>query len=1170
MRNLIIVQRLVLAAVIALVAVEGLSAEVVWSGGAGVEADGSYHWTNRLNWVGGAIPANGDIVVFRNVGDLTVRHPNSGDFRALRFEGGNVTLTAANKTGWGFGVSNAASNELYVASGSTVSHDGIVISKNLSHSLYKTGGGTFMYRQIGGDASGNYFRSVVVAEGTLQGQTTESVDALRMCALKLIVGSGATFYARTCKFITTMEIVMEEGSKLHLRGWATRNSIGGLSGCGEVFDTSSSYSPLFITVPEGADQVFSGTFNDKIQPQIAKASKARWVLGATNVFENAGTTTASQWLSFLPGVKGPFVFGADYRCNSGGFPLHLADTDGNPVAVIARIDGSANTFCVDGPGDFYIKAGTTTLTNRQVQLTGVFGVKGGTTTLGDGTAFGSFDFSTISGLDVAGGTLKINNSGATTCGAKVTGGGTLDVRSPMTFGNFRKTSGATTLSADMTMADGEANLGNFTFSADGVALRQLGGTLVADSAPTIGGSASSANLILDGGTVRIPFTTAAPKAPFNTASGTLSVSAGEGGATLHALTYLDGGVEIHYGLNVLVSRAIASAAGGVDGGIIHRGAPFFSYSARPSISGPFAVDGTAVHVASGASLSGDGGFFGSGDFVLRNGQLAIDARAASGTLTLGGTGKALKVGGGSLVFLRKSSGDPAQSVEVPSMTFEPGGMLVLRDDVAKVGADGASSVKVTEGSVPVSSASGRVLANVFGLKNLEIGFLGYDSSRGFVPLSGVLSQSTFSGSTSGTVLRFVQNAGAWYETPASASYAAEAMAIADQMTVKLGANTTLTIGDGVNTGVLAMEKTAQLQAAAGAGVSFGAAEGLVVVGGYTSGESSRSTLSAPILAGAGLSIMGVADNSVFRAVNLSGANAYSGVTRVGSACVYAQNAACFSSGDVYVIGGERHGGQVRFDVEGGTWANGFHVAGTGIRHSEYNGRMGNGALSFKKNGTVSGAVELTAPARIATWSADVTGTLSGVVSGDRLDVAQSPGVIVLSGANTYTGGTYIVRATLALARGDSAGTGPVVLEDGTLVFENAEAATFTNALSGVGTVALKGTAPVAFHCDVSGLDAALDLAGTRQTFDELPPFDSITNSQTAKATIALSGGLGTVDWGDRTIGGKISLAVGEGSLLDLGGRTVDVYRIEPGSEGRIVNGTVNESNPAAGLILICK
>jgi hypothetical protein len=54
------------------------------------------------------------------------------------------------------------------------------------------------------------------------------------------------------------------------------------------------------------------------------------------------------------------------------------------------------------------------------------------------------------------------------------------------------------------------------------------------------------------------------------------------------------------------------------------------------------------------------------------------------------------------------------------------------------------------------------------------------------------------------------------------------------------------------------------------------------------------------------------------------------------------------------------------------------------------------------------------------------------------------------------------------------------------------------------------------------------------------------------------------------LGGRISLAVVEGTILDLGGRAIEVFRLEIDTASRIVNGTVKEERPLGGMNIIVK
>ena len=61
--------------------------------------DGTYCWTNGQNWVGGAVPAAGDIVVFSPSDDLTVKRPTSGNIGGMRFEAETLRSPAVERDG---------------------------------------------------------------------------------------------------------------------------------------------------------------------------------------------------------------------------------------------------------------------------------------------------------------------------------------------------------------------------------------------------------------------------------------------------------------------------------------------------------------------------------------------------------------------------------------------------------------------------------------------------------------------------------------------------------------------------------------------------------------------------------------------------------------------------------------------------------------------------------------------------------------------------------------------------------------------------------------------------------------------------------------------------------------------------------------------------------------
>ncbi|HEX8381367.1 MAG TPA: autotransporter domain-containing protein [Allosphingosinicella sp.] len=85
-------------------------------------------------------------------------------------------------------------------------------------------------------------------------------------------------------------------------------------------------------------------------------------------------------------------------------------------------------------------------------------------------------------------------------------------------------------------------------------------------------------------------------------------------------------------------------------------------------------------------------------------------------------------------------------------------------------------------------------------------------------------------------------------------------------------------------------------------------------------------------------------------------------------------------------------------------------------------------------------------------------TYSGVVSGTGSLRKAGSGTLILTGANTYAGGTAIDSGTLQIGNGGTSGsiTGNVV-DNATLAFNRSDAVTFGGIVSGTGTVRKQGT-----------------------------------------------------------------------------------------------------------------
>lgn len=654
---------------------------------------------------------------------------------------------------------------------------------------------------------------------------------------------------------------------------------------------------------------------------------------------------------------------------------------------------------------------------------------------------------------------------------------------------------------------------------------------------------------------------------------TLGVGAGGGTLTTEGLVH-----DFQYKDANLWHSVESLAEGGADGGLTLGGCATWFINRPFTFNGLSRIHGTFALIKSAAELASTPTFFGAGDVELDSCVIGYhkDAFPATGstcTLELGtAAGKKVTVTGAPAILVQGKSGSEVrysslvpQNVEIGELDFKPGAILFLSDYSVNLGSSGGSSVKVSRNAPAVSATSGRVLAPVALSTGKAVSLLSYDADRGFCPVTGTVS--SFDDAAGKIVAGAYQ---ADLTLAANTAYAADGVQMGDWGDLTFKAGATLAVGDGVNPAVLAIVGNGTVVSSGdGTAIDFGEAPGYFLVG-ASAAKDSGARLEVPIRTARTMTFASCADHCTNRrSLEIESSNAYAGDTYVNNIIVMAKNVGCFSSGKVHVAGGQFAGGNVEF-VSSGTWENDFELSGWGMFISQYGDNKQRGAFSFNApDVVVAGDIELKENVRMSS-KAGGKGTIAGVVSGDRLFVGDSLGAIVLANDNTYTGGTELVSSALTLRKGTSAGTGPILLDAGTLCFENDEAAVFANTVEGIGTVALKGTAPVVFRGDLSGLDAPLDLCGTAQTFTELPPFAKIVNSATKKATIKLADNLGTVAWKDYTLEGRISLDLGEGTTLDLGGRTLNVYRLEQGAIGKVVNGTVNEEKPIGGVVLIVR
>ncbi|WP_210215488.1 autotransporter-associated beta strand repeat-containing protein, partial [Pseudoxanthobacter soli] len=154
-----------------------------------------------------------------------------------------------------------------------------------------------------------------------------------------------------------------------------------------------------------------------------------------------------------------------------------------------------------------------------------------------------------------------------------------------------------------------------------------------------------------------------------------------------------------------------------------------------------------------------------------------------------------------------------------------------------------------------------------------------------------------------------------------------------------------------------------------------------------------------------------------------------------------------------------------------------------------NGAVGATGLTFISSGYVVAGDDLTLANGSATPAVNVDGagttaTISSSISGSDGLEKTGAGTLVLSGANTYTGGTTVTDGTLQL--GDATGVGSVVgniVDNAALVFANPTAQTFAGVVSGSGTVTKQGAGTLTLTANNTYTGTTTISAGTLQIRD---------------------------------------------------------------------------------------
>lgn len=215
--------------------------------------------------------------------------------------------------------------------------------------------------------------------------------------------------------------------------------------------------------------------------------------------------------------------------------------------------------------------------------------------------------------------------------------------------------------------------------------------------------------------------------------------------------------------------------------------------------------------------------------------------------------------------------------------------------------------------------------------------------------------------------------------------------------------------------------------------------------------------------------------------------------------------------------------------------------------------ISNGTLQTTANIISARNLSLAGNATLLT-NAGTEFVLNGVISGAGELTKSGTGELILSGTNTYSGGTTISAGTLRVGNGGTTGsiTGDVV-NNGALIFDRSNAATFDGLISSTGSV-------TKFGSGVLTLTGNNSYTGTTTLNDGTVLVNGNQSAATGLTTVntgATLGGNGTIG-GDVFIdnGGILSPGDGVGTLTIAGDLTL--------SGGSVLNYAFGQANVAGG------
>ena len=801
-----------------------------------------------------------------------------------------------------------------------------------------------------------------------------------------------------------------------------------------------------------------------------------------------GTVNAATSFALLDGIVAGTLTGTGALNKIGDGTVVLAGV--NSYTGGTTIDGG--TVAISELGTLGVETGTTTINGgaldfggtTQVQAAldqsggtisngiinvGTYGLTGGTLAV-DGIVNAATSFELVDGI-VAGtlsGTGTLNKTGEGTVvlagvngytGGTVVGGGTLAVSE---LGTLGAETGTTTVDG------GTLDFGGTTQVQ--AALNQSGGTV--------------ANGIINVGTYGLTGGTLATDGTVNAAT-SFDLIDGIVAGTLTGTAALN-----KTGDGTVVLAGINSYTGGttIDGGTLEVSelGTLGAETGTTTINGGALDLGTTTQVQAALNQAGgvvSNGTINVGTYGLTGGTLAVDGIVNAATAfvlnagdiqgSLVGTGTLTKAGDGTVVLAGVNSYTGGTVVDGGTLAVSGVGTLGVTEGTTTVNGGTLDLGTTTQVQAALNQVGGTI-AN--GTVNVDT----YNLTGGTLAVGGVVNAGTAFTVTAGTVDGTLTGTGALTKTgdgtvvlAGDNSYTGGTTISGGVLALGNGGETGSVLGDIANDGVLVVNHSNDVTidgVISGTGMFVQAGTGvtnLAAVNNYSGGTLITSgTLTGTATSFGTGAIVNNATLIIDQTDDATFANALGGIgsfVKTGESTVTFTAANSYTGGTVVEEGTLALTGSGTLGAPAGTTTvNGgvLDFGGTTQTQSalqQTGGIVTGGTINVGTYALTGGTLAADATVNATTGFEVAAGQVDGTLTGTGALIKTTDGTVVLTGTNSYTGGTTIAGGTLSL--GDGGTTGSIIgniTNNGVLAVNHSNDVTIAGAISGSGAVTQVG------------------------------------------------------------------------------------------------------------------